>query len=391
MAELTREQKQALAIAEAKLKLQQQQAGPGTQTQGWQPYTPSGERPGLMQNLAQIATSPQLAGGPMAMVGREGMRQADQLMDQGAYSAGGAVTDIASQAGASPEVAAGAGVVGNMGVRAIPTLVGALAGKAIEPATKPAGRALMQSALKPSSKDIASGDSAKAIETMLKGGFSATPGGVSKMRVIARSLSDDVDNIVANAKGTVDKDLLRAEIVEQLRKFRSQVNPKSDVSTILKAWDEFKATTGGKAPIDIQTAQSLKKGTYKILGDKYARMGQVQDEAGTQAQMALARGLRKGIEKAAPEVVPPNKRMTELINAIELAERRSGIAGNRDIAGLAWLADHPVAAGGMLADRSQAIKSLLARYLHSGMPATGAVGGTVYGNYDEMMRNQGSQ
>lgn len=348
------------------------------------PVVPSGEQSEFMQRMGQG-----VAGGGAAVMGApESIRRIDEALEKGAYAAGGGTTDIASQLGASPEVAAGAGVLGNMAVRGIPSMMGALGGKIVEPMTKPAGRALMQSALKPQAKDIASGDSAKAVETMLKGGFSATPGGVAKMRTLTRALSKDVDDIVAKAQGTVDKASLRAEIIEQLRKFRSQVNPKHDVSTILKSWDEFKQTTGGMAPISIQRAQDLKQGTYKILGDKYSRMGQVQDEAGTQAQMALARGLRKGVEKVAPEVIPPNKRMAELINAIEIAERRAGIAGNRDIAGLAWLAPHPVAAGGMLADRSQAIKSLLARGLYSGMPGAGALGGAAYTAEEELARRR---
>ena len=239
----------------------------------------------------------------------------------------------------------------------------------------------MQSALKPSSKDLASGDAVKAIDTMLQGGFNATPAGVAKMRVLVKKLSGEVDDLVKASTGTVEKTDVRKELIEQLSKFRKQVNPNADVKAILKSWDEFKHTVGSQIPV--QQAQELKKGTYKILADKYAHTGTVGDEAGTQAQMALARGLRKGIEKEVPGVVPKNARQQELINAMEIAERRAGIAGNRDIAGIAWLAEHPAASAGMLADRSPWIKSLLARYMQSGMPATGAVGGTLYGTKAE--------
>jgi hypothetical protein len=228
-------------------------------------------------------------------------------------------------------------------------MVGALAGGGAQTATKPVGRALMQSALKPTSKDLASGDAAKAIDTMLKSGFNATTGGVSKMRVLVKKLSGEVDDLIKTSPGTVDKTAIRAEVIEQLKKFRNQVNPNADVKAILKSWDEFKHTVATQIPV--QKAQDLKQGTYKILADKYAHMG----------------------------IIPKNARMQELINAMEIAERRAGIAGNRDIAGIAWLAEHPAAAGGMLADRSPWIKSLLARYLHSGMPATGAAAGTVLG------------
>lgn len=347
---------------------------------------PAQEKPGFWQNFLTAITSPVTAGGPLAMAGREGMREIDRLMEKGAYEAGGAVTDIASGAGATPEVAGGAGYAANVGVRAIPTVIGALTGKGAEMATRPVGRKLMQSALKPGSKDLASGDAAKAIDTMLEGGFNVTPGGVAKMRALVNNLSDDVERLINQSPATIGKPELRREILDTLKRFTMQVNPKADRAAILKSWNEFKQTIGDKIPV--QVAQEIKKGTYRILADKYAHMGTVGDEAGTQAQMAIARGLRKGIEKGVPEVVEPNKQMASLINAIELAERRAGIAGNRDIAGLAWLAEHPTAAAGMLADRSQTIKSLLARYLYSGMPATGAVGGTVLGTRGENVRQQ---
>ena len=361
-----------------------QQAAPPPPPQGSVqfPVMPSGEQTGFMQRMGQG-----IAGGGAAVMGApESIRRMDEAIEKGAYAAGGGTTDIATQLGASPEIAGGAGVLGNMGVRAIPSIIGGLAGKAVEPLTKPVGRALMQSALKPGSVARASGDADKAIETMLKGGFSATHGGVAKMRTIVKALSKEVDDAVAASGGTVDKNIVRQELLEQLKKFRTQVNPKSDVKSILKAWDEFKTTVPSQIPV--QRAQDIKQGTYRILGDKYARMGQVTDEASTQAQMAMARGLRKGIEQQVPGVVAPNKKMESLINAIELAEQRSGVAGNRDLAGIAWLASHPAAGAGMLADRSQMIKSLLARGLYSGMPGAGALGGAAYTAEEELARRR---
>ena len=440
--------------------------------------------------MMDISNSP-IAGGPIGMIARGGMEQVDKAIDRTAYAGGGAVTD-ALAGKVPPEIAAAGGTLANMGVHAIPTAAGAVAGKAIEAGTKPLARTLYQSALKPSSKDIASGDSAKAIETMLKGGFPASTGGVAKMRVIVQKLSKDVDDMVAASPATVDKALVRQELAKTLRQFKEQVDPDQDVKSILQSWDRFKnhrlfrpigkeardlttridskyaskgealkdsgrfATTaaqqenlahggvvsktaggsGNPSPvakpvegmprvpgrittnidrvpeaqqaakdaaeiaaqrqremeflqyqlrslkehtgdgIPVDLAHKIKKGTYGILADKYSHLGTVGDEAGTQAQMAMARGLRKGIEKGVPGVVKPNKDMAELINAIEIAERRAGIAGNRDIAGIAWLAENPAASAGMLADRSPYIKSTLARLLYSGMPQTGALAGT---------------
>lgn len=339
-------------------------------------------KPGFMESLKSAFSSPLLGGGPIGAIGNLGMKQIDQAIDRGAVEGGGVVTDMASRMGASPEVAAGAGVVGNMGVRSIPTIAGALAGKLIEPVTRNApvvgSRAIMQSALKPSSKDLASGDAAKAIDTMLDGGFNVTPGGVAEMRALVKKLSGEVDDLVNASPGIVKRDpAVRAEMVEQLKKFREQVNPTSDLKAIRDSWAEFKRTIPPE--ISVARAQALKKGTYGILADKYANLGTVGDEAGTQSQMALARGMRKSVEQNVPGALPKNKRMQELINAMEMAEGRSGIAGNRDIAGIALLANHPVAGAAMLADRNPWFKSILARYLHSGMPATGAIAGTAEG------------
>lgn len=326
-----------------------------------------------MPSPMEIRNSP-IAGGPIGMMANQGFKSLDEGVQKLAYGAGGAVTD-ALAGKVPPEVAAGGGMLANMGVQAIPTVAGGIAGKALETGTKPLARGLYQSALKPSSKDLASGDAAKAIETMLKGGYPASSGGVAKMRTVVSALSKDVDAMVAKASGTVDKNMVRQELLDQLKKFRTQVNPKSDVAAILKSWDEFKRTVPNQIPV--QKAQDIKRGTYKILADKYSHLGTVGDEAGTQAQMAMARGLRKGVEQNVPGVVAPNKKMAELINAIEIAERRAGIAGNRDLAGIAWLAENPVAGAGMLADRSPYVKSTLARLLYSGMPQTGALAGTA--------------
>jgi hypothetical protein len=361
--ELSIEQKRAIAIAKARLRLQQQTHQPG-------PAAP----PSIADPMKDFSL---FAGGPVQAFGRYAARTASEGIEKSAYDAGGAVTDVTG----SPV----AGGVTNAAINAIPAAIGGVGGGLVQPITRNlpgvGSRALMQSAIKPSSKDLASGDAAKAIEAFLREGKNATPSGVSQFRREVGALSQAVDEIIKGSQGTVGRQHISPEMVEQLKVFRKQVNPEADVAAVLKSWNEFKRNNRGAIPV--QEAQELKKGTYKILADKYAHLGTVGDEAGTQSQMALARGLRKGIEAAEPAVIPHNKRMTDLINAIEIAERRAGIAGNRDLAGIAWLAENPLASGGMLADRSPLIKSLLARYMHSGTPGTGALGGAIYSRDSE--------
>lgn len=284
-------------------------------------------------------------------------------MEKVAVEGGGLATDLAAQV-APPEVAGAIGAA----VRTAPTLLGGgWARSAAAPAMDTAARAVMKSALKPDSIARASGDAAAAIDTLLKEGASVTAGGAAKLRGLVNELHADVAKRIADAgaKGaTVDKGYVGSELYQALQKFRNQVNPEADVEKVLKSWDEFNRLYAAKIPVE--QAQALKQGTYRILSDKYARTGAVENEAATQAQMAEARGLRKGIEDVVPGVGELNARESALINALELAEKRSGVAGNRDLAGIAWLVNHPGAAAAMLADRSPLFKSILARLLYEG-------------------------
>lgn len=99
--------------------------------------------PSFLEMMGQVLTSPQTAGGPLGMIGREGVEEIEKGFEAGGYKAGGAVTDIATRAGASPEAAAGAGLAANTAVQAIPvaigTGVGRLADKGLKAPFKYAG------------------------------------------------------------------------------------------------------------------------------------------------------------------------------------------------------------------------------------------------------------
>jgi hypothetical protein len=326
-------------------------------------------------NVAKgIVTGGPLMGPMTALAG-----ESQKMLDRGAYDIGGKVTDVTG----SPE----AGFAANVATQAIPTVLGGIAGKTI--ASQPmqsAGKAVMQSALKPQSKDLLSGDAAKAVQTMLDEGVSVTPGGAAKLRGMITKLDAEVKAKIAASPAVVDKAHVMKEVHETLKTFRNQLNSASDEAAILKSWQETSNKLAAKIPV--QTAQDLKQGTYKILSDKYAKIGQVENEAATQAQMAGARGLRKGIEEAVPGVGELNAKEAQLINALEMAERRVGVGGNRDIAGIAWLAQNPQAALAMMADRSSTFKSLLARLLYSrSKDIPTAVGAGTAGLYQGATQN----
>ena len=315
-------------------------------------------------------------GGPFAALpamGVEGMKQSGAAADRLAYETGGQVTDVATKAGLPPRVAAGAGYLTNVATQSIPMFVGGAIGKTVG---APLARPLMRSALKPSSKAIRSGEADRAVETLLKEGANVTSGGAAKLRTMIDALDDKVSKAIEMSSASVKKSHAADAIKGTLQRFREQATPGADVKAIKKVWDEFNQRLGDLIPV--QQAQAIKRGTYRVLADKYGEIG----SASTEAQKAIARGLKEGIEEAEPVVGPLNKRQSELINALKLAEYRASVSGNRNPLGLSWLADNPLAAAGFAFDRSQFLKSWLARSLYSGagIPATaGKLGGAALG------------
>jgi hypothetical protein len=281
------------------------------------------------------------------------------------HELGGKVTDATG----SPALGAATTALGE----AIPIALtsGTISAPGAVPVMEKAAKGLMQSALKPPSKAIVSGDAAKAVDTLLQEGVNISAKGAAQLRSKINQLSGEVAQMISASPATVDKAHVASEVYKALQKFRNQVNPGADTKAILNSWDEFRSMVGSKIPV--QEAQALKQGTYKVLADKYAKIGgAVDNEAATQAQMAMAKGLRKGIEEAVPGVGQLNAHESRLINALELAERRAGIGGNKDIGGIAWLAHHPEAAAAMMADRSAAFKSWLANRIYQARNAVPA-------------------
>lgn len=308
-----------------------------------------------------------LAGAMNALTDRSG-----ELQREVAYNAGGAVTDVASNLGASPETAAKLGFGANVATQAAPTLLaGELAKKAFGPSMREGGRTLMQSALKPTLNNLKSGKAAKAIETMLQEGYSPTKGGVDAMKARISDLNDEIAEAIKNSPATVDKGKVAAHLNDTLKKFETQVNPTADVNAIQNAWTEFLShpLLSGKKDMPVQLAQQMKQGTYKALGEK--AYGE-QKGAAAEAQKALARGLKEEISQAVPGVAAKNKMESDLINAAKIAERRVLMDANKNPLGLGWLAQ-PWMIPFWMWDRSPAAKGLTARALYSGseqIPAT---------------------
>jgi hypothetical protein len=118
----------------------------------------------------------------------------------------------------------------------------------------------------------------------------------------------------------------------------------------------------GKNDISVQLAQDLKTGTYATLSKKYGQLGSAE----TEAQKAIARGLKEKIADAVPGISGLNAEESKLIDTLKVAERRVLMQSNNNPGGLVWLAKNPEAAAAFVLDKSALFKSLLARMLYSG-------------------------
>jgi len=307
--------------------------------------------------------------------------KAGNLLEHAAYNAGGRVTDALSGI-APPEVAAGVGAAANVGVQALPSVIGGKAMRMAAPALERGAKQLMQSALKPAKKALETGKAARAIDTMLKEGINVTPEGVAQLRTQISGLNDEIAQAINNSTAKVDKGAVTRYLQEALGKFEKQVTPQADIKVIEKAWNQFLShpLLAGKSEIAVQLAQQLKQGTYRALGSK--SYGELKG-AEIEAQKALARGLKDEIARVVPGIERLNKAESELLNAEALASARVLMDSNKNPLGLGWLAKHPASWLGFAVDRSPFLKSLLARGLYAGkeqIPVTaGRVAGAAYG------------
>ncbi len=292
--------------------------------------------------------------------------------DLAVRSAAGAVAGGA-QAGLSDPSSAGAGtLVGGAlpgGVKAGGAIGGWVGGKAADAANWTAER-LMQSALKPTIEQLRNGQAAIAVRTLLDHGINATGAGVNKLKALIEDKNNEISNMIGGSSATVDKNKVLATLGDTRQRFGNQVSPTNDLNAIAGVEADFlnHPNLPGQA-IPVQDAQKLKQGTYRVLKGKYGEQGSAQ----TEAQKALARGLKEEIATAVPGVGALNAEESRLLATLTVAERRALMDMNKNPMGLAALAGNPISWAAFMADRSAAFKSLAARFVNSATPSGNAL------------------
>lgn len=239
-----------------------------------------------------------------------------------------------------------------------------LVGGALVKGAAKAGSGLMTSALKPAYKTVEKAvknvELPRVVQTMLDEGINVTSGGIGKINSLLKSTNDELADIIRNSTATVDPAAVAATAGGVVRKAAQQVAPGADMAAAQGVIDEFTGMAGA-GQIPVQVAQSLKTGTYRAIGSR--AYGETKGAA-LEAEKALARGLKEGIEQAHPQVKGLNAREGALMEAKDAIAKRVAQASNRDPGGLAWVAENPKSFMAFLMARSPAVKSMMARGLY---------------------------
>jgi hypothetical protein len=269
-------------------------------------------------------------------------------------------------------------------VNQLPAMLGVKAPAAVRSmggSLQDTSRGLMQSALKPDMAARRTGKAAAGVETLLQEGVNVSKGGVEHLRSRIDALDNEITSIITNSNATVSKGAVASRLQDTMARFEKQVNASKDVATIQSAWDEFlmHPLLAGKADIPVKLAQEMKQGTYRAIGDKpYGELS----GAAIESQKTLARGLKEEIANAVPAVRALNAEESQLLNALNLTERRVLQAANNNPVGLGLLASRPIQIALWMADRSNTFKSLVARMLYKtgdSMQGAGNIAGPLVG------------
>lgn len=284
------------------------------------------------------------------------------------------LAEVADTAGQKTTDATGSPALGaavNTGIQGAAQILGAkglgVAGTALE-AT---GKGLVRSALKTPLREAMKGTGERAVQTILDEGVNVSKSGAETLDARIDAINEKVKAKIQNSTAVVDKYDVVTRLDETVNKFKNQVSSTNDLAAIQRVYEDFMQNPLlPTSDIPVQTAQAMKQGTYRALGDK--AYGELKG-AEIEAQKALARGLKEEVANAVPEVRELNAHESKLIEALSLVERRAAVEAGKNPAGLGILSLDPKRFALWMADRSSAFKSLIGRMLYqSGGAVKGA-------------------
>lgn len=258
----------------------------------------------------------------------------------GSYLGGKGTRKVAAMAGANEDQQNFAEDLGQIGGGLISSggpirkAVGKMAGRAALLGRTPEGA--YESALKPSTT-LGEAERAAITQTGLKEGIPVSQGGLEKVGDLIDTLNQQVkDTVATNPNAPVNKFAVASRLGPVAQRSAMQVTPEADLSAVSETGNEFLRNQPNEIPAE--TAQAMKTGTYRALGNK--AYGELKG-ASIEAQKALARGLKEEIASQFPELASLNKREGALIDLQDVLERSVARIGNHQIMGIGT----PIAAG----------------------------------------------
>jgi hypothetical protein len=359
-------------------------------------FAEAGVAPTKTQPPSQIASSARdlLIGGPgyaALKLGGKGLDALSSKWSQATDWAAGKAQEGATAIGLPAEGAGVAGAAVKTAGEAIPMALGGGIGAKAAPFIEGRANWLMNSAIKPSLEHLKSGEAARAVQTMFDEGINASKGGIENVQNRISDLNNQIKTAISNSPATVNKQSVAQRLNGVDNTFMNQVDPIKDLQNINTTRDNFlfnhPALTGVN-DIPVAQAQAMKQGTYKQINNKYGEIGSAE----TEAQKALARGLKEEIATAVPEISGLNSQESKLINVLNVAERRILLEGNKNPAGLSLLAHNPATWAAFMADKSALFKSLAARMINANATAIPTGAGAAVGSLPGLLqqpKNQG--
>lgn len=249
---------------------------------------------------------------PIAEMTGANVRGMEQSADQGD------IAGVAGHASAVPVAMAATAAA----AKGIPTVARTVA---------PNPEALYQSALKPSTT-LSPEARTSIIQTGLKNEIPVSPAGAEKISGLIDDLNTKIKDTIDTGQRqgvTVNKFKVASRLGETADKFKTQVNPTSDLEAISQSGNEFLENQPGQIPA--ADAQALKQGTYRQLKGK--AYGELKG-ASIEAQKALARGIKEELANAFPELKDLNQAESKLFQLTPEIERAIGRQGNHQLMGI---------------------------------------------------------
>ena len=322
-----------------------------------------------------------LSGGPLgavASITHRGVEKAGELVSETAYKVGGGVTDIASRAGVSPEVAAGAGLATNVGIQALPVVGGSIARQAA-PVMEWAGKKLMTSAVKPPAGMRKTGEAGKAIVTMLEKGISPASKGLEAARGAVDDFEIAIQTQLENSGATVSKiDAAKnatKSAFDGVKHNLDRVQNEKDIEDAISKFLNHPELKKYADQFPVAVANRMKQSFYKEVGEKAYVPGAVPT-AFDKGTKNLAASLREEVLKAEPSVKANLAEQGKMMQVVNLLKGRVGASESQNIYGLGGAMSPSITRLLIFwADRYPWFKGWLARGMYTGAsPVTAGVG-----------------